>query len=304
MKACLRDKKIGVLLGGLSMERAVSLRSGEGVYQALCDLGYQVQKIDPIKDDVLEAKIDIAFIALHGRFGEDGTIQSYLEHHKIAYTGSRIKASVIGMNKLLTKEVLKKQGLANPDFKLIYEEQSFLPKGFELPVIIKPVDQGSSVDVFYVDSFELWQKEQKNLLKKYGVYILEKYIKGKEITVGVLEREGAKLQALPILELRPKNTFYDYEAKYTEGMTQFILPAELSDSETKTAQALAKQVHQKIGCRGFSRIDMIFHKEEGPFVLEVNTIPGMTNLSDLPAQAKQAGISYNELVEIILKSAI
>ena len=301
MLADLKSKKIGVLCGGVSRERTVSLRSGKNVYSALVRLGYNAVMVDVAHEDVGSCGLDVAFNVLHGQYGEDGTMQAYLEALGIPYTGSRVGASVLGINKFFSKQLMVREGIPTPAFWVITEAE--LPKNIPFPLIAKPVSEGSSVGVAVVDFPEDFTRLVSPLLDLFSALLLEEFVTGQEITVGVLELESG-LKALPILELRPKNRIYDYEAKYTEGMTEFILPAELSADMTARCQALAIQVHELLGCRGMSRVDMIVHPERGPLVLELNSIPGMTDLSDLPAQAKEAGISFDQLVDIILQSAL
>ncbi len=301
MLADLKSKKIGVLCGGVSRERTVSLRSGQNVYSALVRLGYNAVMVDVAYEDVGSCGLDVAFNVLHGQYGEDGTMQAYLEALGIPYTGSRVGASVLGINKFFSKQLMVREGIPTPAFWVITEAE--LPKNIPFPLIAKPVSEGSSVGVAVVDFPEDFTRLVSPLLDLFSALLLEEFVTGQEITVGVLALESG-LKALPILELRPKNRIYDYEAKYTEGMTEFILPAELSADMTARCQALAIQVHELLGCRGMSRVDMIVHPERGPLVLELNSIPGMTDLSDLPAQAKEAGISFDQLVDIILQSAL
>ncbi len=299
----LKNKKIGVLNGGFSIEREVSLRSGARVYEALRCLGYRAVRIDPAQEDILTSQIDVALIMLHGKFGEDGAIQSFLDFHGIPYTGSGIRASIMGINKLLTKQILLKHRLPTAPFYPVYSINGNGHPNFSFPRVLKPLDQGSSLGVDIVDTPEEFENAQRRLITQFNCGLVEEYTPGKEVTVGVLQK-GASIFALPILQLKPKKRFYDYEAKYTKGLTEFILPAELSQEQTQQCQEIAKTLHQLTGCHGMSRVDMIVHPEKGPFILEINTIPGMTDLSDLPAQARHYGINYEELVEIILESAL
>ncbi len=299
----LKNKKIGVLNGGFSAERAVSLRSGKNVWEALIRLGYNAVRLDPASDSIVDAKIEVAFNALHGTFGEDGTIQAYLEHHGIAYTGSGVSTSLLGMNKWTSKKVFKEHAIPSAPYQIVYAETHLPSLDLSFPVIIKPLGEGSSIGVEIYDSPEEFQRKAPFGISKYGCCIVEELIQGQEITIGIL-KDSDQAMALPILELRPKNRFYDYEAKYTEGMTDFIIPAELSDSVSQTCQKLAIKVHQIFQARGVSRVDMIVCPQRGPFVLEINTSPGLTDLSDLPAQARCKGISFDSLIETILESAI
>lgn len=299
-------------MGGLSGEREVSLRSGENCYQALRSLGYEAVRIDALRDvarRLVDEGVEVAFLALHGRYGEDGTVQGLLELMGIPYTGSGVLASALGMNKVASKKVARQSGIPTPDFCEIGPDEpaaaaaARVAAALGLPVMVKPVEEGSSLGVVKC-------KEEAELAvcigegrKLYGRMFAEGYVPGVEITVGIVEREG-KPFALPILELIPKNEFYDYEAKYTHGMTEFVIPARLEPAVYAEAERLSLAVFEAIGCRGYARVDFMVAADGTPYFTEVNTLPGMTDLSDLPAQAKAAGISYPELVELILRSAV
>ncbi len=305
-----KDARIAVLCGGLSNEREVSLRSGKNCYEALKRLGYQNAQIVDVDKNIarmlLAKQIEVAYIALHGKYGEDGCIQGMLEVLGIPYTGSGVKASSIAMDKDFTKRILKTHNLPVIPSVVVssFEEISNKEIDLNYPLMIKPVSEGSSIGmkkVNIVDELETAVREAE----KYNTGImLEEYLEGKSITVGVLDI-GDKTIATPILEFRTKTEWYDYEAKYTEGMTEFILPAKLDEELTKQIQDLSIKSHKAIGCKGMSRVDFIVTKDNNkPFILEINTIPGMTDLSDLPAQSKAMGISYDELVRIILNSSV
>jgi D-alanine-D-alanine ligase len=308
----LRTKKIGVLMGGLSGEREISLRSGSNCLRALLAKGYDAVSIDAVRDvaqSLDEQKIEVAFLALHGRFGEDGTIQGLLEIMGIPYTGSGVLASALGMNKVAAKKVVMASGLRSPDF---YEVGSDDPStaagagivaGLGLPVMLKPVEEGSSLGVTKCGDAESLAAAVEQARSEYGAVFAERFVPGREITAGVLERRG-ETQVLPILELVPKNEFYDYEAKYTKGLTEFILPAKLPGPVYEECERLALAAFDAIGCRGYARVDMMVDEQGRPWFIEVNTLPGMTDTSDLPAQAKAAGISYDDLVETILLTAV
>ncbi|OGI00230.1 MAG: hypothetical protein A2Y25_00145 [Candidatus Melainabacteria bacterium GWF2_37_15] len=292
-----RSLKIGVLCGGMSSEREVSLRSGKNCFEALKRLGYENACLIDVDKNIVknltDKGIELAFIAMHGKYGEDGCIQGLLEILGIPYTGCGVKASAVCMDKEFTKRIVASQGIpVIPSVETVTE----------YPVMVKPVCEGSSIGMSKVNnSTELDKAIQE--AHKYGTgVIIEKFLEGQSITVGVLDING-KTIATPILELRVKSGWYDYEAKYTKGMTEFILPAELDAELTKKIQALAVKAHQAVEARGMSRVDFIV-SENKPYLLEINTIPGMTDLSDLPAQAKEMSIEYDELVEIILKSAV
>jgi D-alanine-D-alanine ligase len=338
-----KETKIGVLYGGLSNEREVSLRSGKNCYNALLRLGYEntvlIDVGDNISEDLKDNAIQVAFLCLHGRYGEDGTVQGLLELMKIPYTGSGVLASALAMNKPLTKRVLSAQDLPYPKSYVIEEHEldqfdQFVKTLPAPPVMVKPLNEGSSVGVYKIDDASELTDCVKKTIKEFGGAIVEGFVSGQEITIGVLEKEAhsqsscsshksssgasssasggaatkercGSLVALPILELRPKSKagFYDYEAKYTKGMTEFVLPAELSDERTKEAQELARRTFRALNCSGYARVDMIAGFDGKLYILEVNTLPGMTDTSDLPAMAEVAGISYDQLVERILMSA-
>jgi len=289
--------KIGVLYGGWSSEREISILSGKRVASALRNRGYEVLEID-VGQDIAEVlsknKIDIAYVMLHGKPGEDGTIQGLLETLGIPYTGSDVLASSLAINKVIAKKVFQFSGIPTPEFKYPVNKDE-IP--LDLPYLIKPVSEGSSVGMTIVREKEQHEKAV-SVANEYGDCFAEKFINGKEITIGILGE-----LALPILELIPKKEFYDYEAKYTKGMTEFIIPARLSEDISKMSKNLALKAHRALGCRDFSRVDFIVD-ESNVFVIEVNTIPGMTELSDIPAEAKAMGMGYDELVERILKLAL
>ncbi len=311
-RAVLKTKTIGVLMGGLSGEREVSLRSGANCLNALLSLGYRAVPIDAVRDTAQrldEEGVEVAFLALHGRYGEDGTIQGLLEIMGIPYTGSGVLASALGMNKIAAKKVARGSGILTPDYCEVpagndpVTAAKWVEAQIGLPVMLKPVEEGSSLGVSKCRSSEELLACLGHGLAEYGAMFAEEFVSGTEITVGVIERAGER-EALPILELVPKNEFYDYEAKYTEGMTEFILPARLEPAVYGRAQSMAVAVFEAIGCRGYARVDIMVDREGVPWFVEVNTLPGMTELSDLPAQARAAGLSYEELVETILLTAV
>jgi D-alanine-D-alanine ligase len=306
----LKDKKIVVVCGWISREREVSLRSGRKIYDALLKKGYNVTLVDPKIEGwkpVLDG--DIVFIALHGKPGEDGTIQGLLETFGIPYTGSGVMASSLAMNKVVSKKIFIASGIPTPryvsleDFNSIDRFVSSAIESIGLPLVVKPVSEGSSIGVSIVRDRKDLDDIVMDTVDKFGDIFIEEYIEGREITVGILDVDG-RLTALPILELVPKKEFYDYTAKYTSGMTEFIIPARMKEEKYRLAQDLAVKAHKALGCIGFSRVDLVTDKDDNPYVLEVNTIPGMTDLSDLPAMAKAYGIEYEDLVEIMLYSAL
>lgn len=306
----LKDKKIIVVCGWVSREREVSLRSGKKIYEALLRKGYNATLIDP-KIDGWEPVVrgDIVFIALHGKPGEDGAVQGFLETFNIPYTGSGILASSLAINKVISKKIFISSGIPTPEYLSLDDFDSvdeFISKSIEqigFPMVVKPVSEGSSIGVSIVRDADSLVPIVKDTVERFDDIFIERYIEGREITVGIIELDGKPI-ALPILELVPKNKFYDYEAKYTSGLTEFIIPARMDREKYNLAQELALRAHKALGCVGFSRVDLVTDKEDNPYVLEVNTIPGMTDLSDLPAMAKAYGIDYDDLVEIMLQSAL
>lgn len=313
-----KKTKIAVLCGGLSNEREVSLRSGANCLASLKRLGYENAEIVDVGKDLSEVlqknAFEVAFMALHGRYGEDGVVQGVLELLAIPYTGSGVLASALAMSKPLTKKLLSANGIPYAPTVVITDRErekidEILSKNDWLPVMVKPLNEGSSVGVLKISEKAEIKAKVIETLDQYDGVLLEKYIQGQEITIGVLEetpekRNGKDIWALPILELRPKSKagFYDYEAKYTKGMTEFVLPAELPADITKKCQELAVLTFRALNCSGYARVDMMVQDGQ-PYVLEVNTLPGMTDTSDLPAMCEQVGISYDQLVERILMSS-
>jgi len=295
-------------MGGRSSERDVSLRSGKNVLHSLKKQGFKnVFQMD-LDDDLLlklrKNKIDAVFIALHGKYGEDGCVQGLLEMAGIPYTGSGVLASALAMNKVQAKKIFQAISIPTPNYSEINaysdikKETERILRIFPLPLVIKPVSEGSSVGVSIVKEGDNLSGILAAAVDEFRDVFIEEYIKGKEVTVGILGEE-----ALPVLELVPRSEFYDYKAKYTKGGAEFILPARLSKPLYSRVQKTALAAHRALGCRGFSRVDIIVGEDHVPYVHEVNTIPGLTDLSDLPAEAAHAGISFDELILRILQSA-
>ena len=300
---------IAVLMGGWSAEREVSLSSGSGVADALESRGHRVTRIDMDHDvarRLAEVRPDIVFNALHGTPGEDGTVQGMLDLMGLRYTHSGLATSVIAIDKELTKMVLVPHGIRMPEGKVVESESLHAADPLPRPYVLKPINEGSSVGVAIVredgnygspiarDSAGPWQTFERLLA--------EPFIRGRELTAAVLGGE-----ALAVTELRPRSGFYDYDAKYTEGMTEHVCPAEIPDEIRDAAMAMALEAHRLLGCRGASRSDFRWDDEkgvEGLYLLEVNTQPGMTPLSLVPEQARVRGIDYAELVERIVAEAM
>ncbi len=303
-----KEKKIGVLCGGMSSEREVSIRSGKKCFEAIKALGYDNSELIIVDGNIAETlkehKIDVAYIALHGKYGEDGCIQGLLEILKIPYTGCGVLSSSVCMNKEYTKRVLS----TNKDIPLI--KSAFVKKGENLiektkdlkyPLITKPVSEGSSFGMTKVNKPEELENAYQEALKFNDDVLIEEFIDGVFVTVGVLENNG-KTFATEILEILPKTDWYDYEAKYTKGMSEFILPAKFDKELTEKIKDISVKAHNACSCSGVSRVDFMV-KDNHPYILEINTSPGMTDTSDLPAQANVMGIDYNHLVLLILNSA-
>ena len=303
-----KESKIAVLAGGMSSEREVSMRSGKGCYEALKRLGFHNAELVVVNENIAQVlkdgKFEIAYNALHGKYGEDGCIQGILEILKIPYTGCGVMSSAVCMNKEYTKRLLSSTGEI-PLIKSVFvrkgEDVFEKTKNLKYPLITKPVCEGSSFGMTKVNKKDELAAAYAEASKYNNDVLIEEYLVGIGTTVGVLERDG-KPFATEILELRPKNEWYDYEAKYTKGMTEFILPAELSPEMTRKVKDLAVKAHEIAGCSGVSRVDFLIVNDI-PYILEINTSPGMTETSDLPAQSAVMGIDYDNLVLLILKSA-
>lgn len=299
----LKTKKIGVLMGGLSAEREVSLKSGAAVHQALLGRGYNAVAIDVGRDAaqvLARESVELAFICLHGRLGEDGAVQGLLEVMGIPYTGSGVLASALAMNKIFAKTVFHASGLTVAPYRVLRRGETFDPAllGFPLPIVIKPSQEGSSVGVSIVRDEAGIGPALAEAFRYDEEALVEMFIKGREIQVGILED-----RALGAIEIVPKNEFYDFEAKYTPGMAQHILPAPLPAPLYRKVLDEGERAHAALGCSGYSRVDFLVTAEGECFLLEVNTLPGMTALSLLPEIAGGAGIGFADLVERILASA-
>jgi D-alanine-D-alanine ligase len=308
------DKRVGVLMGGISAEREVSLKSGGAVFNALKGRHYDVAAIDVGHDicEVVRRKgIGIAFLTLHGGYGEDGSLQGLLDVLGIPFTGSGVLASALAMDKEASKKVFLYHGIPVPPFKVIHPGRSVssqkpesahyeLPAvDFSLPWVIKPATEGSSIGVSIVkerSSLNMAMEKAAGFGKRI---IVEKYIPGKEIQVGILND-----RILGAVEVRPTLEFYSYEAKYTAGLTEYILPPEVHPEVLRNAEKEALSAHTALNCKGATRVDLILDEKGNPYVLEVNTIPGMTETSLLPKIAARAGFDFPLLIEEILKEAI
>ena len=296
-------KKIGVLLGGLSAEREISLKTGKASLQALQKLGYDAVAIDVkqnLPQQLQEAGVEVAFIALHGRFGEDGRVQGLLEMLQIPYTGSGVMASSMAIDKVMTKQLLVYYQLLTPQFDFMRPGDSandLLLRCKELPLIVKPSREGSTIGITIAHNQDVLNSGIEMAAAMDGTVLVEEYIDGSELTVSVLNGE-----ALPVIQIVPKSGFYDYQAKYTTGATEYILPAPMTAASYELIQNAAVNACRALGCRGAARVDFMFREGEF-FCIEVNTIPGMTETSLLPKAAQAAGIDFPQLVEMILLDA-
>jgi len=292
--------RIGVLMGGYSSEREISLRSGRAIYEALAQEGCRVvavdlidQERDKIKNTLCEAKMDLAFIALHGRLGEDGEIQKILEEMDIAYVGSDPQASRFSFDKEISQKIFKKNQLNVPDHRVISQKEDLARIVLEwkiFPVVVKPTCEGSSIGVSLVETKQALLLAMQAAFKYGDKILLEKYIKGRELTVGILDD-----CALPVIEICVKRTFFDYTAKYEKGETQYLIPAPLDEKIAIEIQTAALKAHRALGCEDLSRVDFILSEENVAYILEVNNIPGFTATSLLPKAAKQLGMTFNQL---------
>ena len=302
----MKKERVTVLMGGISAERDVSLDSGKACAKALAEIGFEVTSLDA-KDDFIEKLIknkpDKVFNALHGRFGEDGSIQGLLEHLKLPYTHSGILSSAIAMDKLTSKKIFKDAKISSPEYQVIKTLEDFQSSKIGYPCVVKPNNEGSSVGVYIFNEPKKSDEETIiSLLKKYTFLILEKYIPGREIQVAVM---GSKV--LGGIEIIPTRSFYDYEAKYSaNAKTKHIIPVKINEADYKKILDMALQAHNILGCRGVTRSDFRyneFDKVNKIYILEVNTQPGMTSLSLVPEIANYYGISFNELVKWIINDA-
>jgi D-alanine-D-alanine ligase len=298
-------KKVAVLYGGLSSEREVSLKTGKACADALASRGYDVVLVDA--DQELAAKlraagVAVAFNALHGRYGEDGCVQGLLETMGIPYTGSGVMASAVGMDKVVSKTIFRAAGLDVTDYRVFPRERAAsialadLP--FALPCVVKPAGEGSSVGVSLVKDPTALHKACAEAARWKGDVIVERYVKGKEVQVAVLDGK-----ALGVIEVVPANEFYDYAAKYTAGTTQYFYPARISPAHEKLLREKGELAHRALGCAGVTRTDFILVDDGTAYILEVNTLPGMTATSLVPKIAKGNGISFEDLCERLLEGA-
>jgi D-alanine-D-alanine ligase len=309
----LTDTRIGVLMGGRSSEREISLKTGQAVHQALLRRGYDAVAIDVndrLHQNLKEQGVGIVFLSLHGPGGEDGTVQGFLETIGIPYTGSGVRASAVGMHKAMAKTVLAAHGIPVPTGTVVREQdRASLAKVLreikrELPIVVKPVSQGSTIGVTVVRRANQW-KEALALAHRYdSEAMVESYIPGHEAAVSILGTALEGPNVLPPIEIVAPEGFYDFAAKYQKGKTRYLCPAPFPPKVLKRIGELAGRTYEVLGCEGAARVDFRITPRGRPYVLEINTVPGMTETSLLPMAAAQVGIGYDNLVERILQSAL
>ena len=300
--ALLGTIKVGVVRGGLSAERRISLRSGRAVTRALRRAGVSAFPIDPADRKTFASKIreaDILFIALHGKGGEDGTLQKMLERKRIPFTGSPSQACEKSFDKEVSKRHFEKLGIPTPAYAVLDKKNwRKVAAAFPTPYFAKPLDGGSSQGVFLVEDFRESAEKLRRSVLRCGRLLIEKKIFGRELTAGLL----GDLR-LPVVEVKPSRPFYDFKAKYTKGMTTYEVPARIPAAVAKKIQAIAYRVYQGLGLKGFSRVDVMLDRQSRPYVLEVNSIPGLTEFSLLPKAAGAVGIGFEELCLRVLDEA-
>jgi len=301
--------RIGVLMGGTSSERDISFKSGKAILAALLESGCDAKAVEINSDQEEEIigclkkeKIDIAFIALHGEFGEDGTLQALLEKNGIVYTGSGPQASRLAMHKARTQELLKQQGIPVAPFTVIRRGEKIHPQEVLLrfqgrPVVVKPACEGSSIGITIVRESQALPQAVETAFSYGDEILLEQCVPGRELTAGVLDG-----RALPLVEIRPQSPFFDFTAKYQQGLTEYTVPAKLDKQLTHRIQAAAVKTYNTVACRDFARIDFMLDEQQF-YVLEINTIPGFTATSLLPMAAKESGMTFAQLCLAIVRMA-
>lgn len=306
-----KNQVVAVVMGGPSAEREVSLNTGAAIANALREYGYtNVVEIDldprNFGKQLAESKAEVVFNAVHGLYGEDGRLQTLLEIREMPYTGSGMIASVSCMDKVITKRMLRDAGISTPACLIVNKKESGIKEKimqrFSLPVVIKPASQGSSIGVEIVKEEKQLDEALANAFKYSRDILVEEFIGGKELTVSMMQQDG-EVVALPVIHIAPHSGMYDYHSKYTKGATEYICPADLDEETTKKVQLISKQAYEVLGCSGVARADVMLDEVGNGYVLEINTVPGMTATSLVPKAAAAAGISFPELCNIILQSA-
>ena len=306
-----KNQVVAVVMGGPSAEREVSLNTGAAIANALRDYVYTnvvENDLDPrnFGKQLAESKAEVVVNAVHGLYGEDGRLQTLLEIREMPYTGSGMIASVSCMDKVITKRMLRDAGISTPACLIVNKKESGIKEKimqrFSLPVVIKPASQGSSIGVEIVKEEKQLDEALANAFKYSRDILVEEFIGGKELTVSMMQKDG-EVVALPVIHIAPHSGMYDYHSKYTKGATEYICPADLDEETTKKVQEISKQAYEVLGCSGVARADVMLDEVGNGYVLEINTVPGMTATSLVPKAAAAAGISFPELCNIILQSA-
>lgn len=307
----MKDKNIVVLMGGPSAEREVSLNTGKAILAALKEKGYKVVglELEPgrLGEQLKELDCDIVFNAVHGKYGEDGVLQGALELMGIAYTGSGVLANAMAMDKGVSKQMFIAGGIKSPRAKVFGKKEerasiiARVREEFCLPVVVKACSQGSSIGVTIVEQEAMLEAALQDAFKYSNTVLVEEFIAGRELTVAVLG--GDKKEALPIIEIIPHSGKYDYQSKYTKGATEYLVPAAIEEAVAAKIQSMAVQAFTVLGCEGIARVDFILGKDNEPYALEVNTVPGMTATSLVPKAAKAVGIEFADLCERLLLMA-
>lgn len=309
----MADKNIRILVvcGGISTEREVSLRSGKAIYEALRRKGYVNSELFDLNRSniaqILQSKPDIVFLGLHGKGGEDGSIQGMLELAGIPYTGPGIATSAVCMDKILTKRVLSNAGLPTAAFEVYRKDEcgdrkavaSALTESLGLPMVLKSPCQGSSIGVVIVHSEDEIEPAMEEVFKYGDNLLAEQFLEGTEVTLPIMGNDAPT--ALPVIEITSEREFYDYTAKYTSGLCHHIIPARISKDDEESVRMIGQQAYRVLNCKGLSRIDFIIDRNAGPMIIEINTLPGMTDMSLFPDAAGYVGISYDDLVEKFLE---
>ncbi|WP_017728076.1 D-alanine--D-alanine ligase family protein [Halalkalibacterium ligniniphilum] len=302
--------KIAVLYGGTSAEREVSLSSGKGIMNALKANGHEVIGIDFQPSSIrelLDLNVDLVYIGLHGRLGEDGKVQAILDMLDIPYVGTGVQGSALAMDKAKSKLFFAREGIRVAKEHILYKH-TFDKASFEhtlsYPVVVKPNQEGSTIGLTIAEEESVLLEGIEQAFQYDDTVLLEEFISGKEVTVAVIGNKGQE-EALPVVEIVPKNKFYDYEAKYAPGMSEHIVPARLSEKQTAYVQSAAVRAHQALGCDIYSRVDFIVPEDGAdPVILEVNTLPGMTPTSLYPDAAKAVGLSYEQMIEKLVELSL
>lgn len=299
--------KVAVLFGGRSAEREISIMSGSGVLAALRAVGVDAHPFDPAErpmDDLRREGFDRAFVALHGRYGEDGTVQGALELLGIPYTGSGVMASAVAMDKVFTKRVWITHGLPTPQFEVVHDAAGLreIPDRLGLPLIVKPAHEGSTIGITKVAGYSDMRGAFDLAAQYDDTVLVEQFITGRELTVAILGK-GSDARALPVIEIRAPGGNYDYQNKYFSDDTQYLCPAPLAGEVAAAVQALSVAAHRAIECEGWARVDLMLDRDDRPWLIEINTSPGMTTHSLVPMAAKAQGMSYGELVMQVLSQA-